>query len=101
MSLSSVIKLSYGASWHTLRDLDLVSLIGNELSLDQISLLLTFLEDIPYINVPLHTLIVVKSYGYDFQIETVPLKGKLLSNLSIKIQCKLIWMNEPLKQSFA
>lgn len=34
------------------------------------------LEDIPYINVPLHTLLVVKSFGYDFEIETVPLKGK-------------------------
>ncbi|CRL00078.1 CLUMA_CG013360, isoform B [Clunio marinus] len=31
-------------------------------------------EEIPYINVPLHTLIIVKSYGYDFEIETVPLK---------------------------
>lgn len=29
---------------------------------------------IPYINVPLHTLILVKSFGYDFRIETVPLK---------------------------
>lgn len=36
-------------------------------------------EDIPYINVPLHTLIVVKSYGYEFEIETVPLKGKFYS----------------------
>lgn len=35
-------------------------------------------EEIPYINVPLHTLLVVKSYGYDFEIETVPLKGKSL-----------------------
>lgn len=35
-------------------------------------------EEIPYVNVPLHTLLIVKSYGYDFQIETVPLKGKYL-----------------------
>jgi hypothetical protein len=34
------------------------------------------LEEIPYLNVPLHTLLVIKSYGYDFEIETVPLKGK-------------------------
>lgn len=33
------------------------------------------LEEIPYLDVPLHTLIVVRSYGYDFKIETVPLKG--------------------------
>lgn len=31
-------------------------------------------ESIPYINVPLHTLLIVKSYGYDFQIETLPMK---------------------------
>lgn len=31
-------------------------------------------EDIPYINVPLHTLLVVHSDGYEWEIETVPLK---------------------------
>lgn len=31
-------------------------------------------EDVPYINVPLHTLLVVRSSGYDFQVEPVPLK---------------------------
>ncbi|KAG5674337.1 hypothetical protein PVAND_004312 [Polypedilum vanderplanki] len=31
-------------------------------------------EEIPYVNVPLHTLLIVKSHGYDFKIETVPLK---------------------------
>jgi hypothetical protein len=36
----------------------------------------TFSEEIPYLNVPLHTLLVIKSYGYDFEIETVPLKGE-------------------------
>lgn len=34
-------------------------------------------EEIPYLDVPLHTLLVVRSYGYDFEIETVPLKGKI------------------------
>lgn len=28
-------------------------------------------------NVPLHTLLIVRSYGYDFKIETVPLKGNI------------------------
>ncbi|XP_055684944.1 6-phosphofructo-2-kinase/fructose-2,6-bisphosphatase-like isoform X2 [Lutzomyia longipalpis] len=31
-------------------------------------------EDVPYINVPLHTLLIVRSNGYDFQVEPVPLK---------------------------
>lgn len=45
------------------------------------------LEEIPYINVPLHTLLVVKSFGYDFEIETVPLKGNTrLSILVLDIQ---------------
>lgn len=41
------------------------------------------LEEIPYLDVPLHTLIVVRSYGYDFKIETVPLKG--MPNVAAKI----------------
>ncbi|XP_055714090.1 6-phosphofructo-2-kinase/fructose-2,6-bisphosphatase-like isoform X2 [Phlebotomus papatasi] len=31
-------------------------------------------EDVPYINVPLHTLLVVRASGYDFEVEPVPLK---------------------------
>ncbi|XP_031622908.1 6-phosphofructo-2-kinase/fructose-2,6-bisphosphatase-like isoform X2 [Contarinia nasturtii] len=31
-------------------------------------------EEIPYINVPLHTILKVKSYGYKFTVETVPLQ---------------------------
>lgn len=31
-------------------------------------------EDVPYINVPLHTLLIVRSFGYSFTVETVPMK---------------------------
>ncbi|XP_063698393.1 6-phosphofructo-2-kinase/fructose-2,6-bisphosphatase-like [Culicoides brevitarsis] len=31
-------------------------------------------DDIPYINVPLHTLLVVRSHGYNYEVETIPLK---------------------------
>lgn len=31
-------------------------------------------DQVPYINVPLHTLLVVRSMGYDFNVETVALK---------------------------
>ncbi|CRL00079.1 CLUMA_CG013360, isoform A [Clunio marinus] len=41
-------------------------------------------EEIPYINVPLHTLIIVKSYGYDFEIETVPLKVECVDTYRIQ-----------------
>ncbi|XP_037037653.1 6-phosphofructo-2-kinase/fructose-2,6-bisphosphatase-like isoform X1 [Bradysia coprophila] len=33
-------------------------------------------EEVPYINVPLHTLLAVRSYGYEFQVETIPLQVK-------------------------
>lgn len=50
------------------------------------------LEEIPYINVPLHTLLVVKSYGYDFEIETVPLKGKIKVINLFSISSRSIWL---------
>lgn len=40
-------------------------------------------EEIPYLDVPLHTLLVVRSYGYDFEIETVPLKGTFEKNNTV------------------
>lgn len=33
-------------------------------------------EEVPYINVPLHTLLAVRSYGYEFQVEAIPLQVK-------------------------
>lgn len=42
------------------------------------------IDSIPYINVPLHTLIMVKSYGYDFKIETVPLKVECVDTYRIQ-----------------
>lgn len=52
-------------------------------------------EEIPYINVPLHTLLVVKSYGYDFEIDTIPLKGKYLGKLILfyAISLVLVWLD--------
>uniref|UniRef100_A0A336LXF7 CSON007212 protein n=1 Tax=Culicoides sonorensis TaxID=179676 RepID=A0A336LXF7_CULSO len=40
--------------------------------------------DIPYINVPLHTLLIVRSYGYDYEIETVPLKVECVDTYRIQ-----------------
>jgi 6-phosphofructo-2-kinase / fructose-2,6-biphosphatase 3 len=31
-------------------------------------------EDVPYINVPLHSLLIVRSFGYDFKVETVSMQ---------------------------
>lgn len=41
-------------------------------------------EEIPYVNVPLHTLLIVKSYGWDFKIETVPLKVECVDTYRIQ-----------------
>lgn len=41
-------------------------------------------EAVPYINVPLHTLLVVRSYGYDFCIETVPLQVECVDTYRIQ-----------------
>lgn len=41
-------------------------------------------DDVPYINVPLHTLLVVRSYGYDFVVETVPLKVECVDTYRIQ-----------------
>lgn len=41
-------------------------------------------DDVPYINVPLHTLLIVRSYGYDFEVETVPLKVECVDTYRIQ-----------------
>uniref|UniRef100_A0A182MTZ2 Uncharacterized protein n=1 Tax=Anopheles culicifacies TaxID=139723 RepID=A0A182MTZ2_9DIPT len=41
-------------------------------------------DDVPYINVPLHTLLIVRSYGYDFVVETVPLKVECVDTYRIQ-----------------
>lgn len=41
-------------------------------------------DDVPYINVPLHTLLIVRSYGYDFKVETVPLKVECVDTYRIQ-----------------
>lgn len=43
-----------------------------------------FVEEIPYINVPLHTVLVVRSYGYNFTIETVPLKVECVDTYRVQ-----------------
>lgn len=47
-------------------------------------------EDVPYINVPLHTLLVVRASGYDFEVEPVPLKVECVDTyrLQPKVSCK-------------
>lgn len=45
---------------------------------------LLLLDDVPYINVPLHTLLIVRSYGYDFKVETVPLKVECVDTYRIQ-----------------
>lgn len=42
--------------------------------------------DIPYINVPLHTLLIVRSCGYDFEVETVPLKVECVDTYRVQPQ---------------
>jgi len=41
-------------------------------------------EEIPYINVPLHTLLVVRSFGYQFIVETVPLKVECVDTYRVQ-----------------
>ncbi|XP_053697113.1 6-phosphofructo-2-kinase/fructose-2,6-bisphosphatase 1-like isoform X1 [Sabethes cyaneus] len=41
-------------------------------------------DDVPYINVPLHTLLIVRSYGYEFEVETVPLKVECVDTYRIQ-----------------
>lgn len=41
-------------------------------------------DDVPYINVPLHTLLIVRSYGYDFKVETVPLQVECVDTYRIQ-----------------
>lgn len=41
-------------------------------------------DDVPYINVPLHTLLIVRSYGYDFKVETIPLKVECVDTYRIQ-----------------
>ncbi|GAB0091336.1 6-phosphofructo-2-kinase [Sergentomyia squamirostris] len=43
-------------------------------------------EQVPYINVPLHTLLVVRSSGYDFQVETMPLKIECVDTYRLQPQ---------------
>lgn len=46
-------------------------------------------ESIPYINVPLHTLLIVRSYGYDFQIETIPMKVECVDTYRVQPQVRI------------
>lgn len=41
-------------------------------------------EEVPYINVPLHSLLVVRSIGYEFTIETVPLQVECVDTYRIR-----------------
>lgn len=43
-----------------------------------------FAEAVPYINVPLHTLLVVRSFGYKFIVETVPLKVECVDTYRVQ-----------------
>lgn len=57
----------------------------------------SFADDVPYINVPLHTLLIVRSYGYDFVVETVPLKVECVDTYRIQPKVregkrKILWM---------
>lgn len=74
LSLLCLTRLSSDVSWLILKGANRVSDLKRP-SFCQLTQNVCFAEEIPYINVPLHTLLVVKSYGYDFEIETVPLKG--------------------------
>lgn len=40
--------------------------------------------DIPYIQVPLHSLLVVRSSGYDFVVETEPLKVECVDTYRVQ-----------------
>lgn len=48
-------------------------------------------DDIPYINVPLHTLLVVRSHGYNYEVETVPLKVECVD--TYRYQPKVIYLH--------
>ncbi|XP_059619083.1 6-phosphofructo-2-kinase/fructose-2,6-bisphosphatase-like isoform X2 [Phlebotomus argentipes] len=43
-------------------------------------------EDVPYINVPLHTLLVVRSRGYEFEVEPIPLKVECVDTYRVQPQ---------------
>lgn len=38
----------------------------------------------PYINVPLHTLLVVRSYGYEFKVEAIPLQVECVDTYRVR-----------------
>lgn len=43
-----------------------------------------FTEQVPYINLPLHTLLIVRSHGYNFTVETVPLKVECVDTYRVQ-----------------
>jgi 6-phosphofructo-2-kinase / fructose-2,6-biphosphatase 3 len=41
-------------------------------------------EEIPYINVPLHSLLIVRSFGYDYKVEIVPLQVECVDTYRVQ-----------------
>lgn len=52
-------------------------------------------EEVPYINVPLHTLLAVRSYGYEFKVETIPLKVECVDTYRIQPKVNIVQFNAP------